>query len=525
MLRADDRSISTSFSWTLIAIVALLLIQFAIVVSLINLRRADSELQNNLQTYLQLSEVSLRIPIWNVNFEIVEAIVESLLVNNLVVRAEVNEGSDVLAVSAVEGFADQSFEQLELSKGMLTGSIDIEYEGELIGTLRLAMTREPGRRQMLTEIIAIILLTLLIAGGIALTSTFVLRRLVSAPLRRLQSSASAIASGQLDTPIDIHRNNEIGHLANDFDAMRQSVKNLVVDLRTANHELATANQTLEDRVQQRTAELERSNTEVVESHKQIVESMHYASRIQAAMLPSRQLLSQILPRHFLIWEPRDIVGGDFYWCQRSEHGRFVVVGDCTGHGVPGAFMTLIACGLLDQLILSGEPSPAVVLSKLHQQLQSLLGQDVDNGDTDDGLDAGICLLRDDSDELLFAGARFSLFSYSDSGINELRGDRAGIGYRRYPAETSFSDQIVAAPPSTTFYMSTDGIFDQIGGNRRLAFGKKRFTGCFEHSDTRTLSRQETHLSHTFASYQGDERRRDDVTVLCFSNEQSAKQIR
>lgn len=229
-LRADGKSISASFSLTLIAIVALLLIQFAIVVSVINLRRADSELQNNLQTHLQLSEVSLRIPIWNVNFEIVEAIVESLLVNNLIVRAEVKDGDDLLAVSAAEGYTEQTFEQLQASAGLLTGSIAIEYEGELIGTLSLAMSREPGRRKMLTEIIGIILLTLLIVGGIAGTSTFVLRRVVSAPLRRLQSSASAIASGQLDTPIDIDQNNEIGRLANDFDAMRQSIKNLVGEL-------------------------------------------------------------------------------------------------------------------------------------------------------------------------------------------------------------------------------------------------------------------------------------------------------
>lgn len=254
-------------------------------------------------------------------------------------------------------------------------------------------------------------------------------------------------------------------------------------------------------------------------NKQIVESMHYASRIQTAMLPSRELLGRILPKHYLIWEPRDIVGGDFYWCQQSPHGRFIVVGDCTGHGVPGAFMTLITCGLLDQLIRSGEPSPAALLSALHQQLQSLLGQDVDHGATDDGLDAGICLLRDDRDELVFAGARFSLFSYDDSGASELRGDRAGVGYRRYPTTTTFTDHIVAAPASTSFYLSTDGIFDQIGGKRRRGFGKKRFTRCFEHAGTTPLREQQQKLSDTFAQYQGEEHRRDDVTVLCFSSAQ------
>ena len=115
--------------------------------------------------------------------------------------------------------------------------------------------------------------------------------------------------------------------------------------------------------------------------------------------------------YFLIWEPRDIVGGDFFWFHRTNRGYFVIIGDCTGHGVPGAFMTLIACGLLDRHLRALEqPSPARLLGMLHRDLQTMLGQDQGReGETDDGFDAGVCFVSNEERKLVFAGARFSLW--------------------------------------------------------------------------------------------------------------------
>ena len=119
----------------------------------------------------------------------------------------------------------------------------------------------------------------------------------------------------------------------------------------------------------------------------ILQSLRYASRIQAAVLPARRELDEIAADHFLIWEPRDIVGGDFFWFQPIADGYAVMVGDCTGHGVPGAFMTLIAWGLLDRMLRSADSdNPSQVLAGLHRGVQSLLGQDESQGETDDGLE-------------------------------------------------------------------------------------------------------------------------------------------
>ncbi|MEL6963250.1 MAG: PAS-domain containing protein [Pseudomonadota bacterium] len=255
--------------------------------------------------------------------------------------------------------------------------------------------------------------------------------------------------------------------------------------------------------------------QLTDANRFIMESLRYASRIQSAMLPAREAIGSATRDHFLIWEPRDIVGGDFFWHHPMHGGYAMIVGDCTGHGVPGAFMTLIACGLLDRMLQSGVDRPSLLLNHLHRELQTLLGQDQSEGETDDGLEAGICFVNDADKRLVFSGARFSLYHSKGETIDEIKGDKAGIGYRRYAAETAFHDVALDFDEQSAFYMTTDGLIDQIGGERRRSFGKRRFLACLSDRLDQPMSVQGEHLKETFASYQGDENRRDDVTVLGF----------
>jgi serine phosphatase RsbU (regulator of sigma subunit) len=248
----------------------------------------------------------------------------------------------------------------------------------------------------------------------------------------------------------------------------------------------------------------------------ILQSLRYASRIQAAVLPARRELDEIAADHFLIWEPRDIVGGDFFWFQPIADGYAVMVGDCTGHGVPGAFMTLIAWGLLDRMLRgAGSDSPSQVLTGLHRGVQSLLGQDEDRGETDDGLEAGICFINTKERKMTFAGARFSLWRANRKGVIEIKGDRKGIGYRRYPLETTFNDIALPFDNSDSFYLTTDGLIDQIGGPRGRSFGKRRFQQLLRQNLGASMRQQEEILREALASYQGQQLRRDDLTVLGF----------
>ncbi|MGH6865915.1 MAG: SpoIIE family protein phosphatase [Methyloceanibacter sp.] len=249
----------------------------------------------------------------------------------------------------------------------------------------------------------------------------------------------------------------------------------------------------------------------------ILQSLRYASRIQSAVLPARQELETVAADYFLIWEPRDIVGGDFFWFQPIKDGYAVMVGDCTGHGVPGAFMTLIAWGLLDRM-LRAAPSdkPSEVLAGLHQGVQSLLGQHEEGGETNDGLEAGICFINSAKRQITFAGARFSLWRANNrEGVIEIKGDRKGLGYRRYPLGASFTDVNFPFDDRDAFYLTTDGLIDQIGGPRGRSFGKRRFQDLLRANCDSPMSKQEESLREAFARHQGEQIRRDDLTVLGF----------
>jgi serine phosphatase RsbU (regulator of sigma subunit) len=264
-------------------------------------------------------------------------------------------------------------------------------------------------------------------------------------------------------------------------------------------------------------ELKESEQRAASANRLILDSIRYASRIQSAILPARDALASASPDHFLIWEPRDVVGGDFFWFHPAQGGHVVIVGDCTGHGVPGAFMTLIACGLLDR-ILQAVPAdePSRVLGELHRGLQVLLGQRDGEGETDDGLEAGVCFLSEAERRLVFSGARLSLWRTSDGVAHEIRGDRAGIGYRRFAHDTMFTDVPLELGNGSRFYMTTDGLIDQVGGPRRISFGKKRFAAFIAQHQSRPMPEQAEALRETVAAYQGSETRRDDLTVLGFT---------
>ena len=256
--------------------------------------------------------------------------------------------------------------------------------------------------------------------AIAVVSFMVAGHFVAQPLRRLQSHAARVAEGKLDRPVAAYCDDELGALSGSLERMRRSLKTLLSDLRHANDDLAEANRTLEARVEERTAALTQANSELHDANRLIVDSIRYASRIQEAVLPSPEVLGRAVDSYFLIWEPRDLVGGDFVWFHsgKSHNGKtqdVIIVGDCTGHGVPGAFMTLIAGTLLDRMFMAQtQTGPAEVLGALNAGLRRILGQEkpsltpLATDMTDDGMDAAVCFVDRAAGRMRYAGARLSL---------------------------------------------------------------------------------------------------------------------
>ena len=263
-------------------------------------------------------------------------------------------------------------------------------------------------------------------------------------------------------------------------------------------------------------EIKQSEQRIAAANQLILQSLRYASRIQAAILPAREMLASVTADHFLIWEPRDIVGGDFFWFQPINDGYAIILGDCTGHGVPGAFMTLVAWGMLDRILARAPSSnPSQVLTGLHCGVQSLLGQDQESGETNDGLEAGVCFINHSKQEMTFAGAHLSLWKANQKDVIEIKGDRKGLGYRGYPQEATFTNFTLPLDASDAFFLTTDGLIDQIGGPRGRSFGKRRFRSLLKRNQGAPMQKQAESLQRSLKRFQGHQLRRDDLTVLGF----------
>jgi serine phosphatase RsbU (regulator of sigma subunit) len=259
-----------------------------------------------------------------------------------------------------------------------------------------------------------------------------------------------------------------------------------------------------------------------EKNRQLMQSIEYASIIQRSMLrPSRDALAGTLDDADLVWEPRDVVGGDFYHFAAFRDGWFAALADCTGHGVPGAFMTLIASSILGQAIEQHGPrDPGLLLRAVNRGIKQMLGQTdgrKEGLESDDGLDANFVWFDNASGQLTFAAAKSSVFVLGqDHGEGEmLDGNRMGVGYVDTDLDYAWTNHVVRTAPGTLVFMSTDGLIDQIGGSKDIAFGKRRIREAILANRNARASALNQAVLKDYLAWQGDHRRRDDLTFFCF----------
>lgn len=268
------------------------------------------------------------------------------------------------------------------------------------------------------------------------------------------------------------------------------------------------NQQLEAQVAARTQELSEKN-------QKLMDSIDYAKRIQEAILPSSDKLNTLFKDYFLLWKPKDLVGGDFYWSKGFDKGLLVAVGDCTGHGVPGALMTMITVSVLNQIAdEENKADPANILQKLNIFIKETLSQETPKATTDDGLDIGLCYF-DGKATLVFAGAKSSLYIKDNENIQIIKGDKKSIGYIRTAKDFHYTNHTLEIKPGTLCYLTTDGFLDQNGGPKDYSFGKKRFIEIINGSYQKELSEQGKVFLEELRNYMGDESQRDDITVMAF----------
>lgn len=250
-------------------------------------------------------------------------------------------------------------------------------------------------------------------------------------------------------------------------------------------------------------------------HSDLTKSINYALRIQEALLPSEELLKQLFPNHFILYRPRNIVSGDFYWTKQVNNKTILAIADCTGHGVPGAFMSLLGISFLNEIASKNiELSAAQILEDMRVKVKGAFRQDNKNLNIQDGMDMVVCIIDNDTKELEFSGANNGIFiAKNDLSIMEIKGIRNPIS--EYPKEKPFENHKIKLQANDKVFMYSDGYFDQFGGQNKQKITKKRFIKLLEESQNKGLNIQETkeQMEHFIDNWQGEETQVDDILVF------------
>lgn len=265
--------------------------------------------------------------------------------------------------------------------------------------------------------------------------------------------------------------------------------------------------------------------QLAEANRNFGESVTYAANIQRALLPKKAALETRLGKVANVWQPKDLVGGDFYWSGSISGVDYLVFFDCTGHGVPGAFMTLIVTSVIERIALSAPTALSTdkMMRRIHDGVCDALGVTADRPGKD-GLDCAILRINRFEDSLEFSGASIDLYSVSESGaVTRYRGNRLSLGYRRQSERMMFERANILIG-ANSFVLSTDGMLTQVGAETRRVMGNRRFAEALEAVGGNDPAKLIRALAKCLKNWQGSEERRDDINLMAFKPSDGKQEI-
>jgi serine phosphatase RsbU (regulator of sigma subunit) len=255
--------------------------------------------------------------------------------------------------------------------------------------------------------------------------------------------------------------------------------------------------------------LEIKNKIIEEQHKDIIDSINYAKRIQQAILKEEEHVSAHLPPHFILFKPKDIVSGDFYWALEKAEYLYVTAADCTGHGVPGAFLTMLGISYLNEINACEEIlTPAEILYQLRDKIVKELSR---QGTTKDGMDISLMRLNLKTNEAMWAGAFNPLWYIESGSLKEIKANKQPIGYVEDPQP--FTNHTLNLKTNDTVYLFTDGFADQFGGPKGKKYKYKQLEENLLANSNKPLEEQKQFLYNSFNSWKGNLEQVDDVTII------------
>lgn len=393
-----------------------------------------------------------------------------------------------------------------------------------------------------TDKLFYLLIVLLIITSLILI--FAIHFWVNNPLRTITKSLS----NENNTPIFtlVNRKNEFGEIArlisrffeqknkleNEVDARKEAQRTICMlykdsvelneQLEANKEELKTSIEELQSSKEELSITLETVNNlngVLVKSQKEITDSINYASIIQAALLTPIEAINQLEHEFFILYKPHSIVSGDFYWLAKKGNKTYIAIADCTGHGVPGGFMSMLGMAYLDQIInLNCEQTTSEILDRLRDKVINSLHQNGNFGESKDGMDVALCIVDFENLTLQFSGANNPLYIVRDNQtldktteFIELKGDRMPIGYsfRNVP----FTNKEITLKENDILYFFTDGYQDQISNRTREKFKRKKIRNLLQGIYFETMDEQRNILELAFEGYRDEFPQIDDVLVF------------
>ncbi len=258
------------------------------------------------------------------------------------------------------------------------------------------------------------------------------------------------------------------------------------------------------------------NLKIIAQGNRIISSINYAEKIQSAILPSISAVQKIIPNSFVLFKPKDVVSGDFYWVKEVD-GKIVVAAiDCTGHGVPGAFMSMIGMTLLNQIVLiERNVNPESILEELNKKIVKSLKQDpLDPFSSQDGMDMSIAVFDKKTSELTYAGAMNSIFMVSNGKVTELEVDKSSIGGFSYISKgQKYSNKVIKINKTESLYLMSDGFMDQFGGELNEKYNLKRLEQLLLSIEKDTMKAQKSKIEKALNDWKGIQPQTDDILVM------------
>ncbi len=370
------------------------------------------------------------------------------------------------------------------------------YKGSVIRIISDRTAQQELFRKEALRFSLVFVLTMLFLSGVIYRKTKVITR----PLKKLVENVDRITNGDLRERAEVTGNNEITRLTEKFNMM-------IAQLESYTYEL-------EEKVKERTLKIEKQKEEIEEQKKHIMDSIYYARRIQNAILPSFHVIDNYLKDYFILYLPKDIVSGDFYWMNGIDGLCMIAAVDCTGHGVPGAFMSIVGFNQMNYAVsVKKARSAASIMDELNAGVISTLNENVSDSSIKDGMDMALCIFDFKRMNLEFAGANNPILLIRDGEVTMYKGDRFPIGVYEGSVPKPFSNNEIDIRTGDCVYMFSDGYPDQFGGPDNKKFMLRKFQELLRDVHSMPMNKQKEILAQRLTEWRGDNEQVDDILVI------------